>query len=77
MGLDVIWRNEHGDELGAFCDQQGAFAQAAVEVREREYPNLGRIDDYRTTHLAPSDALVGLLRRAAIVPGTYLELIGD
>jgi hypothetical protein len=100
MGLDVIWRSEQGDELGAFYDQHYDFVQAVVELREREYPNLGRIDEYSTTQVPPSDALVeevsrvrdvtpdaggrerlsalvGLLRRAALSPGTYLEFIGD
>lgn len=100
MGLDVIWRNEQGDELGAFYDQDYVFVQAVVALREREYPTLGRIDEYKTTQLTPSNALVeevsrvrngssdaaarerlsalvGLLRRAAASPGTYLEFIGD
>jgi len=100
MGLDVIWRNEQGDELGAFYDQDDVFVRAVADLREREYPTLGRIDEYRTTQLPPSDslveeisrirsgssdaaarerlsALVGLLRRAAVSPGTYLEFIGD
>jgi len=100
MGLDVIWRSEQGHELGAFHDQDYVFVQAVVNLREREYPTLGRIDEYRTTHLSPSDALIeevsrvrngivdagareqlttllGLLRRAAVSPGTYVEFVGD
>ena len=100
MGLDVIWKSEQGEELGAFHDQDYVFVKAVTELLEREYPTLGRIDEYRTTQLLPSEALVdevsrirngspdagareqlsalvGLLRRAAVSPSTYLEFIGD
>jgi hypothetical protein len=100
MGLDVIWKSEQGGELGAFYDADDVFVRAVLDLREREYPTLGRIDEYSTTHLPPGEALVeevsrlrnaspdpaarerlsgllGLLRRAAVSPGTYLEFIGD
>ena len=63
MGLDVIWRSESGDKLAAFYDSESVFANAVVAVSEREYPTLGRIDEYRTASLAPTNGLVDEVQR--------------
>lgn len=57
MGLDVIWRNETGEQLGAFYDTEEAFVRAVLDAREREYPTLGRIDEYRTSQIPANQSV--------------------
>ena len=63
MGLDVIWKNERGEELGAFRDTTYAFVHAVVDLSERDFPILGPIDAYRTTLLTPTDSILSEVSR--------------
>ena len=100
MGLDVIWKNGGGVELGAFHDHEYAFVNAVLAASALEYPSLARIDEYRDTTVPPDHSLleevirlrdaypdpggreqltrlVGLLRQALNLPGSYLQFRGD
>ncbi len=58
MGLDVIWRSESDENVDAFIDERDTFIDLVVDLSERDYPLLGRIDEYATTRVPAGAAFV-------------------
>lgn len=63
MGLDIIWRSPAGVELGIFRDTSDTFMRTVLDLSEREYATLGRIDEYRTTSVPATSGLANEVER--------------